>query len=74
MIPQIGNRANRLPFGGRPPHDEGISIVESEILRHSDALLLERGLNVGFGRAPLFQNLLGNGPGVFRIDINAAAA
>ena len=38
------------------------------------ALLLERGLNVGFGRAPLFQNFLRNGPGVFRIDINAAAA
>ena len=55
-------------------HDQSVSIIESEIFRHPDALLLERSLNIGLGRAWLLQNLLGNGAGVFRININAAAA
>src|SRR5438067_3040070 len=75
MIPQITDRANRFFFGGRPPHDERISVVESEFACHADAEF--RKLLAHFpganGRRSL-ENLFADCSRVFGIESDLLAA
>ncbi len=74
MISQIADRANVLLLGLRTAHDQRLGVVEAQLTGHTDT---ESGqlarISSAESKVAMFQNLLANGAGVFRIKADLAA-
>src|SRR6266487_1276977 len=75
MFLQIADRAQSEPLRFVTAHDERVSVVKSERLRHSNAELSERIANFLERQSPVrFQDFLGDRSSVFWIGIDLRGA
>ena len=74
MATQIGNGLSaKLLCIGRS-HRQCVRVVEPEELGHPDPLLLQKGSHLNFADSRLLEELLGNGPGIFRVNADLPGA
>src|SRR4051812_32675308 len=75
MSSQIADRLDAEPFRFRSPHDEGVGVVETDVVRHPDSEFSQCCAHL-CGREPLFrfENLFADRAGVFGVNIDLAAA